>query len=90
MPIQVVPRIPMNSIDESCNDLKKQYDTCFMSWFKDEFMKGGTNDAKCAAYFKQYHQCIKKAMKEQHIDLKEIERDLLGTKNENQSSPKNS
>nr|CAD7267999.1 unnamed protein product [Timema shepardi] len=102
----------MNSIDESCNDLKKQYDTCFMSWFKDEFMKGGTNDAKCAAYFKQYHQCIKekplpvhpteirtsispssaveqfnttsalanyateKAMKEQHIDLKEIERDL--------------
>nr|CAD7200527.1 unnamed protein product [Timema douglasi] len=66
----------MNSIDESCNDLKKQYDACFMSWFKDEFMKGGTNDAKCAAHFKQYHQCIKKAMKEQHIDLKEIERDL--------------
>lgn len=49
----------MNSIGENCNELKKQYDACFNSWFTDKFLKGSTNDAACAPLFKIYQQCVK-------------------------------
>lgn len=49
----------MNSIGENCNELKKQYDTCFNSWFAEKFLKGKTDDAMCAPLFKIYQQCVK-------------------------------
>lgn len=49
----------MNSIGETCNDLKKEYDACFLTWFSEKFLKGETNDAMCAPYFKVYQQCVK-------------------------------
>nr|CAD7587550.1 unnamed protein product [Timema genevievae] len=75
---------------EACQEIKTQYDNCFNTWFTERFLKGDHNDEMCEPFLKVYKSCIEKAMKEQHIDLKEIERDLLGTKNENQSPPKNS
>lgn len=49
----------MNSIGENCNELKKQYDACFNTWFAEKFLKGSTNDSVCAPLFKIYQQCVK-------------------------------
>ncbi|XP_050509718.1 TP53-regulated inhibitor of apoptosis 1-like [Diabrotica virgifera virgifera] len=68
----------MNSIGEACNDLKKEYDACFNSWFSDHFLRGKTNDSMCAPLFRVYQQCVKKAMKDQKIDLQEVSADVLG------------
>nr|CAH7719058.1 unnamed protein product [Callosobruchus chinensis]CAH7722375.1 unnamed protein product [Callosobruchus chinensis] len=74
----------MNSIGEACNDLKKEYDACFNAWFSDHFLKGNTNDSMCAPLFKVYQQCVKKAMKDQKIDLQEVNKVILGTEHEKQ------
>ncbi|CAG5087350.1 Similar to TRIAP1: TP53-regulated inhibitor of apoptosis 1 (Homo sapiens) [Cotesia congregata] len=49
----------MNSIGESCNELKQQYDVCFQTWFSDKFLKGDMNDSMCAPLFKVYQSCLK-------------------------------
>lgn len=49
----------MDSIGETCNDLKKEYDACFNLWFSERFLKGETNDSFCAPIFKVYQQCVK-------------------------------
>ena len=49
----------MNSISENCLELKQQYDSCFLSWFSEKFLKGETNDEMCAPLFKVYQQCVK-------------------------------
>ncbi|XP_063972182.1 TP53-regulated inhibitor of apoptosis 1-like [Diachasmimorpha longicaudata] len=72
----------MNSLGGACNDIKRDYDTCFQTWFTENFLKGDTNDSMCAPLFKVYQQCVKKAMKEQNIELKDIEVNHLGTENE--------
>jgi len=78
----------MNSIGESCNELKKQYDECFNAWFSEHFLKGNANDSMCAPLFKVYQQCVKRAMKEQKIEINEVEKDLLGTDQEKQPPQK--
>ncbi|KAH8277917.1 hypothetical protein KR018_010339 [Drosophila ironensis] len=65
----------MNSIGEDCNELKKQYDACFNSWFSERFLKGQTDDSACAPIFRIYQECVKRAMREQKIELREIETD---------------
>lgn len=49
----------MNSIGENCNELKRDYDACFNSWFAEKFLRGETNDSVCAPLFKVYQQCVK-------------------------------
>lgn len=49
----------MNSIGEMCNDLKREYDSCFNTWFSEQFLKGNSNDSMCAPLFKVYQQCVK-------------------------------
>ncbi|XP_043473877.1 TP53-regulated inhibitor of apoptosis 1-like isoform X3 [Leptopilina heterotoma] len=49
----------MNSIGESCNELKKEYDSCFHAWFSNKFLKGDTNESMCEPLFKIYQQCVK-------------------------------
>lgn len=49
----------MNSIAETCHDLKKEYDACFNTWFADHFLRGDTNDKMCAPMFKVYQECVK-------------------------------
>lgn len=49
----------MNSLSDACNELKKQYDSCFHVWFSEKFLKGYTNDSMCAPMFKAYQQCLK-------------------------------
>ncbi|CAK1580126.1 unnamed protein product [Parnassius mnemosyne] len=80
----------MNSIGEECTDLKKRYDDCFNSWFSEKFLKGDHDDSVCAGIFKVYQECVKKAMKQQNIDFKEIDKDVLGTDNEFKAPPSGS
>lgn len=49
----------MNSISESCIDLKREYDACFNSWFSEQFLKGNYDDSMCATLLKKYQQCVK-------------------------------
>lgn len=77
----------MNSIGEACTDLKKEYDDCFNSWFSDHFLRGRTNDSMCAPLFKIYQNCVKKAMKDQKLDLEEVSKDLLGSPQELKPPP---
>ncbi|KAL3275437.1 hypothetical protein HHI36_020198 [Cryptolaemus montrouzieri] len=72
----------MNSISEACTDLKREYDACFNLWFSDHFLKGNYDDSMCATLLKTYQQCVKKAMKEQNIDIYEVQRNLLNTEQE--------
>lgn len=48
----------MNSIGNTCNEIKHQYDECFQSWFTEKFLKGSLNDDACDPLFKLYQQCI--------------------------------
>jgi len=49
----------MNSIGDDCNELKKQYDACFNSWFSEGFLKGQTDDSGCSPIFRVYQECVK-------------------------------
>jgi TRIAP1/MDM35 family protein len=49
----------MNSIGPDCNELKKQYDACFNSWFSEKFLKGDSDDSPCQPIFKVYQHCVK-------------------------------
>ncbi|KAI8123612.1 hypothetical protein FF38_09771 [Lucilia cuprina] len=65
----------MNSLGDDCNELKRKYDECFNLWFSERFLKGDNDDSMCAPIFKVYQECVKKAMQEQKIELREIEAD---------------
>lgn len=75
----------MNSIAENCNQLKKEYDGCFKHWFSEKFLKGDFDDSMCSNYFKSYIQCLQQAMKDQDINLDEINIAHLGTERENKT-----
>ncbi|CAM1301395.1 Uncharacterised protein g2955 [Pycnogonum litorale] len=71
----------MNSVGKDCNELKKAYDECFNNWFSEKFLKGYARD-ECAPVFQVYQNCVKEAIKQEKIDLNEIDKDVLGTKYE--------
>lgn len=78
----------MNSISPECQELKTQYDACFNKWFKDKYLKGYPQDTMCAALFKAYQNCVKKAIKDNGIDIWDVEKDVLGTDKEKQPPKK--
>ncbi|XP_014246078.1 TP53-regulated inhibitor of apoptosis 1-like [Cimex lectularius] len=72
---------------EACRTLKEQYDACFNVWFSQKFLKGDYNDSMCAGLLKVYKECVEKTMKENHIELKDTDIQLLGTHKENKKPP---
>ncbi|KOX75973.1 TP53-regulated inhibitor of apoptosis 1 [Melipona quadrifasciata] len=48
----------MNSIAETCNNFKREYDGCFKLWFSEKFLKGDLDDSMCSNHFKLYNQCL--------------------------------
>ncbi|KAK8406676.1 hypothetical protein O3P69_007328 [Scylla paramamosain] len=78
----------MNSVGQECSDLKQTYDTCFNKWFAEKFLKGlAEEDQDCNNIFTAYQSCVKKALKSQNISLTEVEKDVLGTSEENRTPP---
>ena len=62
----------MNSIDNKCNELKWNYDSCFYSWLDDYI---GNKRAypegyvPCEAQFKPYQACVVAALDANNIKL---------------------
>ncbi|XP_016927877.2 TP53-regulated inhibitor of apoptosis 1 [Drosophila suzukii] len=63
----------MDSVGEDCNELKQQYDACFNSWFSERFLKGQTDDSACVPIFRVYQECVKRAIRDKKINLREID-----------------
>ena len=72
----------MESIGKECTDLKKSYDECFNYWFSEKYLKGDTRSNICGQIFKEYQNCVREAVKKQNIDLKHLEKNVLGTEEE--------
>ncbi|XP_033219804.1 TP53-regulated inhibitor of apoptosis 1-like isoform X2 [Belonocnema kinseyi] len=62
---------------EACKELREKYEDCFNIWFSEKFLKGNNNDSMCASLLKVYTECVEKAMKEQQIELKDVELNYL-------------
>ncbi|XP_050435875.1 TP53-regulated inhibitor of apoptosis 1-B-like isoform X2 [Adelges cooleyi] len=57
---------------EECASVKKDYDQCFNSWFKDKYLKGDDDDSMCSELLKNYTNCVKKAMKDRDVDVSDL------------------
>ncbi|CAI2164614.1 11789_t:CDS:2 [Funneliformis geosporum] len=55
------------SIGAQCNDLKKEYDTCFNKWYSEKFLKGDLRP-ECEELFEKYRACVLNAIKQKQID----------------------
>ncbi|XP_025414316.1 TP53-regulated inhibitor of apoptosis 1-B-like [Sipha flava] len=69
---------------DECKSFKKEYDKCFNTWFRDKFLKGSNDDSMCSELLKHYTGCVKKAMKDKDIDIRELRRyhTEIGSKDE--------
>ncbi|XP_012255253.1 TP53-regulated inhibitor of apoptosis 1-like isoform X3 [Athalia rosae] len=73
---------------EACSELKQKYDACFNYWFSERYLKGDNNDSMCSTLLTVYKECVAKAMKEQHIEVKDVEVNHLGTDQEKSVPPR--
>ncbi|KUJ10678.1 uncharacterized protein LY89DRAFT_626182 [Mollisia scopiformis] len=56
------------SLAPECDEVKERYDSCFLKWYSEKYLRGkGTTD-ECAALFKDYKRCLTSALKEKGID----------------------
>ncbi|KAJ5439501.1 uncharacterized protein N7458_010499 [Penicillium daleae] len=56
------------SIAPECNDIKEKYDTCFLKWYSEKYLRGNTSSNDCEELFKKYKTCLHKSLKEKGID----------------------
>ncbi|KAF2459367.1 putative mitochondrial distribution and morphology protein [Lineolata rhizophorae] len=56
------------SLAPECNEVKERYDSCFLKWYSEKFLRGNAKTDECAPLFKQYKDCLSKALKERGID----------------------
>ncbi|KAF1824609.1 uncharacterized protein K489DRAFT_379042 [Dissoconium aciculare CBS 342.82] len=56
------------SLAPECNEVKERYDTCFLKWYSDKYLRGTATTDDCAPLFTQYRSCLEKVLKERGID----------------------
>lgn len=56
------------SLAPACNEVKERYDTCFLKWYSERFLRGDDSTDDCAPLFKEYKICLNKALREKGID----------------------
>jgi len=58
------------SLAKECNEVKERYDTCFLKWYSEKYLRGTAKaeNNECAALFKEYSSCLHGALKERGID----------------------
>ncbi|EFX00888.1 mitochondrial distribution/morphology protein [Grosmannia clavigera kw1407] len=60
------------SLAPECNEMKEKYDTCFLKWYSEEFLKKSSTSTeskdKCDGLFKDYQKCLQVALKQKGID----------------------
>ncbi|KAF2237488.1 hypothetical protein EV356DRAFT_17332 [Viridothelium virens] len=57
-----------SSLASECNEVKERYDSCFLKWYSEKFLPGKATKDECEPLFRQYKQCLEKALKERGID----------------------
>ncbi|KAK3317837.1 mitochondrial distribution/morphology family 35/apoptosis [Cercophora scortea] len=58
------------SLAKKCNEVKERYDTCFLKWYSEKYLRGigAVDNNECSALFKEYSSCLQVALKERGID----------------------
>ncbi|PTB77446.1 hypothetical protein M440DRAFT_1400360 [Trichoderma longibrachiatum ATCC 18648] len=57
------------SLAPECNEVKERYDTCFLKWYSEKYLRGAEKDNKeCADLFNEYQKCLGVALKARGID----------------------
>ncbi|CAG8954353.1 hypothetical protein HYFRA_00005977 [Hymenoscyphus fraxineus] len=56
------------SLAPECNEVKERYDSCFLKWYSDQYLRGKATTDPCADLFKDYKKCLTGALKERGID----------------------
>ncbi|KKP01282.1 hypothetical protein THAR02_06599 [Trichoderma harzianum] len=57
------------SLAPECNEVKERYDTCFLKWYSEKYLRGAEKDNKeCAGLFNEYQKCLSVALKNRGID----------------------
>ncbi|KAK0749926.1 hypothetical protein B0T18DRAFT_322637 [Schizothecium vesticola] len=58
------------SLAKQCNEVKERYDTCFLKWYSEKYLRGtgSAEDNECSTLFKEYSKCLQVALKERGID----------------------
>ncbi|KIW00364.1 uncharacterized protein PV09_08076 [Verruconis gallopava] len=73
-----------SSLAPECNEVKERYDTCFLKWYSEKFLRGNAKTDECEPIFKEYKACLNVALKERGIDklLEDAREDSRETDNE--------
>ncbi|TGZ84385.1 hypothetical protein EX30DRAFT_393887 [Ascodesmis nigricans] len=57
-----------SSLAPECSEGKERYDTCFINWYSEKYLRGQTKPSKeCEELFEVYKTCLNKALKEKGI-----------------------
>ncbi|CAN8105103.1 unnamed protein product [Discula destructiva] len=58
------------SLAPECNEIKEKYDTCFLRWYSEKYLRGlgKADDNECTSLFKEYKSCLGVALKQRGID----------------------
>ncbi|KAK1829399.1 mitochondrial distribution/morphology family 35/apoptosis [Podospora conica] len=58
------------SLAKECNEVKERYDTCFLKWYSEKYLRGtgSVEDNECSTLFKEYSKCLQVVLKERGID----------------------
>ncbi|CEJ90309.1 Putative Mitochondrial distribution and morphology protein 35 [[Torrubiella] hemipterigena] len=57
------------SLAPQCNEVKERYDTCFLKWYSEKYLRGQEKDNnECAELFKDYQKCLTVTLKERGVD----------------------
>jgi hypothetical protein len=48
------------SLAKQCNEVKERYDTCFLKWYSEKYLRGAAkaDNNECSALFKEYSECL--------------------------------
>ncbi|EGD97067.1 hypothetical protein H112_08364 [Trichophyton rubrum D6] len=57
------------SLAPECNEIKERYDSCFLKWYSEKFLRGNTSTNECEEVFQQYKKCLFRTLKEKGIDV---------------------
>ncbi|KAI1007563.1 hypothetical protein K3495_g666 [Podosphaera aphanis] len=56
------------SLAPQCNDAKERYDSCFLKWYSEKYLRGQGKQDDCASLFKEYKSCLSIALQDRGID----------------------
>ncbi|KAG9829888.1 hypothetical protein KCU98_g7895, partial [Aureobasidium melanogenum] len=56
------------SLAPECNEVKERYDSCFLKWYSEKYLRGTATTDECEPLFAKYKQCLSRALKERGID----------------------